>query len=65
VRVAGIQTSVEALYLSFGEVFGAVPQQPADAIQRIVFVAAMPELLCGSASKQSCKRNHLRRKLTG
>jgi hypothetical protein len=39
-RVAGVEATVDLGLLALGEVFDAVPQQPADLIQRVVFVAA-------------------------
>jgi hypothetical protein len=39
-RVAGVEATVELGLLALGEVFHTVAEEPADLIQRVVFVAA-------------------------
>ena len=43
-RVSGVQAGGEPLLLAVGQVFGAVPQQPADPVERVVLVAAAASL---------------------
>jgi hypothetical protein len=51
VRVTGLQSGVEAGALPLGEVFGAVPGQPADLVERVVLVPAVAEgVLLNAAS---------------
>lgn len=44
VRVASVQTGHELGALPFGEVLGAVPQQPTYLVERVVLVTSMSEL---------------------
>ena len=39
-RVAGIEATADLGLLTLGEMFHTVPEQPTDAIQRVMFVAA-------------------------
>jgi hypothetical protein len=45
VWIPGLQATSEFGLLPLRQVFDTMPQDPADLIERIVFVAAMPNLL--------------------